>query len=96
MSDITTTTIDERHYSMTKVLSIKETKPMDNVLIRDGETFILKLLCPDCFEEGHKNPLKHKDRLNTERYGILNYYRCSVCKENFVSRNNGELCTPAP
>lgn len=45
-----------------------------------------KMLCPDC-----ETPVKLTNELNTDWYGNLKYYRCKVCKEIFVARNNGEL-----
>jgi len=48
-------------------------------------------LCPDCGAE-----VKLTDSINTDRYGKLVYYNCKVCKEEFVSKDGGELAIAAP
>jgi transposase-like protein len=47
--------------------------------------------CPDC-----NKSLKDKGGIKTDWYGYLHYYRCTACKETFVSQNNGELEIAAP
>ena len=43
-----------------------------------------QVLCPDC-----EKKVKLISDTNTDWYGNLKYYRCSNCKETFVSRDNG-------
>ena len=47
--------------------------------------------CPDC---GKK--VKLINSMDTDWYGNLKYYRCSPCKETFVSQRGGELEVAAP
>ncbi len=46
--------------------------------------------CPDC-----ENKVKLILTLNTDWYGELKYFRCTNCKETFVSQNGDELAIAA-
>lgn len=47
--------------------------------------------CPDCGET-----LIERNIIDTDRYGILAYFWCKVCEENYVSRNGNEVEIAAP
>jgi len=49
-----------------------------------------QISCPDC-----EKKVQLISDMNTDWYGNLKYYRCSNCKETFVSRDNGELAIAA-
>ena len=49
-----------------------------------------QISCPDC-----EKKVQLISDMNTDWYGNLKYYRCSNCKETFVSGDNGELAIAA-
>jgi hypothetical protein len=51
---------------------------------------VITRYCPDC-----KTKVKHIDRMKTDWYGTLDYYKCKCCKEKFVSICGSELVIAA-
>lgn len=47
---------------------------------------IEKRKCPDC-----NSPAKFLFEINTDCYGLLKYFNCTVCKDTYVLRNSGDL-----
>lgn len=46
--------------------------------------------CPDCLEESNRSStLEYKGRQETQFSGLLTYYKCTLCKEEYVSQNGG-------
>jgi hypothetical protein len=76
-------------------MNTKSRKTLKNFLIRssrrhrlieDGNTIVFikqpEFYCPDC-----DKPLTFISQHSTDWYGLLNYYRCTQCKTDLVSRN---------